>query len=147
MGHGEFQQRAASVANMRSPHWPQLLDAYVESTKARAFEWGSLDCVTFAANWRALVTGEDPIAEWRGSYKTEREALKLIAGLGCDGIEALGTRLFGEPDPLGPKFAGRGDLVLAQGALGISLGARGAFLGKTGLEYLPARDFKTVWKV
>lgn len=132
---------------MRSQHWPQLLDAYVECTKARAFEWGVLDCVTFAANWRTLVTGEDPIAEWRGTYKTEREALKLIAGLGCDGLEALGTRLFGEPDPLGPKFAGRGDLVLAQDALGISLGARGAFLSLSGLEFLPARDFKTVWKV
>jgi len=132
---------------MRNERWPVLLDHYVEATKARAFEWGSLDCVTFAANWRAIVTGRDPIAEWRGTYKTEREALKLIAGLGCDGLEALGIRLFDAPDPLGPKFAGRGDLVLAQDALGISLGARGAFLSLSGLEFLPARDFKTVWKV
>lgn len=132
---------------MRPQVWPLLLDHYIEATKARAFEWGTLDCVTFAANWRALVTGRDPIAEWRGTYKTEREALSLIVKLGCDGLEALGARLFGDPDPLGPKFAGRGDLVLAQDALGISLGARGAFLGLSGLEFLPARDFKTVWKV
>ena len=132
---------------MKSERWPQLLDAYIEATKARAFEWGSLDCVTFAANWRALVTGCDPIAQWRGTYKTEREALELIVRLGCDGLEALGTRLFGDPDPLGPKFVGRGDLVLAQDALGISLGARGAFLSLSGVQCLPAREFKTVWKV
>jgi len=132
---------------MRNERWPLLLDAYVEHAKTRAFEWGTLDCVTFAANWRALVTGSDPIAEWRGTYKTEREALELIVRLGCDSIEALGARLFGAPDPLGPKFAGRGDLVLAQDALGISVGARGAFLSLSGLEFLPARDFKTVWKV
>ena len=124
-----------------------LLDAYIESTKARAFEWGRLDCVTFAANWRAIVTGDDAIAQWRGTYKTEREALKLIASLGCDSLEALGKKLFGEPDPLGPKFAGRGDLVMAQRALGVSLGARGAFLSSEGLHFLPARDFTNVWKV
>ena len=147
MGNIGRRQCAGGSSALRSAHWPRLLDHYIEATKARAFEWGALDCVTFAANWRAIVTGEDQIAEWRGTYKTEREALRLIAGLGCDGLEALGTRLFGEPDPLGPKFAGRGDLVLAQDALGISLGARGAFLSLAGLEFLPARDFKTVWKV
>jgi hypothetical protein len=132
---------------MKSERWPMLLDNYVEAMKARAFEWGSLDCVTFAANWRAIVTGNDAIAQWRGTYNTEREALKLIASLGCDSLEELGTKLFGEPDPLGPKFAGRGDLVMAQRALGISLGARGAFLSSEGLHFLPARDFTTVWKV
>jgi hypothetical protein len=132
---------------LKSPHWPTLLDAYVESTKARAFEWGRLDCVTFAANWRAVASGSDPIAQWRGTYTTERQALELIVKLGCKDLESLATRLFGEPDPLGPKFAGRGDIVFAQGALGISLGARGAFLSLDGLAFLPARDFKTVWKV
>lgn len=147
MGNRWLRERATGDADLRPQVWPLLLDQYIEETKGRAFEWGALDCVTFAANWRAVVSGVDPIAQWRGSYKTEREALRLIAGLGCDGLEALGSRLFGEPDPLGPKFAGRGDLVLAQGALGISLGARGAFLSLSGVEFLPARDFKTVWKV
>lgn len=147
MGDGGRRQLADGDAAMRPQIWPHLLDHYIEATKGRAFEWGFLDCVTFAANWRTIVTGRDPIAEWRWTYKTEREALRLIARLGCDGLEALGTRLFGPPDLLGPKFAGRGDIVLAQDALGISLGARGAFLGRDGLEFLPARDFKTVWRV
>lgn len=147
MGCRRLREHATGSANLRPQLWPLLLDHYIEATKGRTFEWGALDCVTFAANWRTLITGVDPIAEWRGTYKTEREALRLITSLGCDGLEALGTRLFGEPDPLGPKFAGRGDLVLAQGALGISLGARGAFLSLSGVEFLPARDFATVWKV
>lgn len=127
--------------------WTQLLDNYVEASRSREFEWGELDCVTFAANWKCLATGVDPIAEWRGTYKTERQALALIVRLGCKDLEALATRLFGEPDPLGPKFAGRGDIVFAQDALGVSLGARGAFLSLDKLVFLPARDFKTVWKV
>ena len=147
MGAAPRDRRADGDAALRAAVWTQLLDNYVEASRARAFEWGSLDCVTFAANWKCIATGVDPIAEWRGTYKTEREALSLIVKLGCDGLEALGTRLFGEPDPLGPKFAGRGDIVFAQGALGVSLGARGAFLSLEGLAFLPARDFKTVWKV
>lgn len=132
---------------MKPPFWPTLLDQYIEETRARAFQWGKLDCVTFAANWRMIVTGRDPMPNLRGAYATEREALRLISKLGCDGLESLGSHLFGEPDPLGPKFAGRGDIVLARGAIGISLGARGAFLSLSGLAFLPARDFQTVWKV
>ena len=132
---------------MRPEHWPRLLDHYIETSRERAFEWGAFDCVTFAANWRALVTGQDTIAKYRGTYKTERQALELIVSLGFDGLEALATHFFGEPDPMGPKWAGRGDIVFAQDALGISLGARGAFLGLSGLEFLPARSFTTVWKV
>lgn len=132
---------------MRSNAWEMLLDSYVESSRARMFEWGRFDCVTFAANWRTLVTGVDPIAKWRGTYKTEREALELIVRLKCNNIAELGARLFGLPEPSGPKYAGRGDLVLAQDALGISLGGRGAFLGLEGVEFLPAREFQTVWRV
>lgn len=132
---------------MRPEIWTQLLDNYIESSRARPFEWGAFDCVTFAANWKALVTGVDPIASVRGTYATERGALEIIVRLGCKDLEAVATHFFGEPDPLGPKFAGRGDIVLAQGALGISLGARGAFLSLSGLESIPARQFQTVWKV
>lgn len=132
---------------MRPELWTQLLDSYIESSRARPFEWGAFDCVTFAANWKALVTGADPIASVRGTYTTERGALEIIVRLGCKDLEAVASHFFGEPDPLGPKFAGRGDIVFAQGALGISLGARGAFLGLSGLESIPARHFQTVWKV
>lgn len=132
---------------MRSAVWTQLLDHYIECSRARSFEWGSFDCMTFAGNWKALVTGVDPLASVRGTYSTERGALETIVRLGCKDLESVATHFFGAPDPLGPRFAGRGDIVLAQGAMGISLGARGAFLSLTGLESIPARQFQSVWKV
>jgi hypothetical protein len=132
---------------MRPDTWTALLDNYIECSRLRRFEWGSFDCVTFAGNWKALVTGADPLASVRGTYSSERGALETIVRLGCNDLESVASHFFGEPDPLGPKFAGRGDIVLAQGALGISLGARGAFLSLSGLELIPARQFQTVWKV
>lgn len=147
MGDGWSWYGSYRFTVVRSEVWTQMLNNYIDCSRLRPFEWGSFDCVTFAGNWKTLVTGVDPLASVRGTYSTERGALEIIVRLGCSDLEAVGTHFFGEPDPLGPKFAGRGDIVLAQGALGISLGARGAFLSLSGLEFLPARDFKAVWKV
>ncbi|GAJ91045.1 hypothetical protein RRH01S_01_05160 [Rhizobium rhizogenes NBRC 13257] len=45
----------------------------------------------FCATWVAEVTGIDPVAEYRGTYRTEEEAAAIISAAG--GIVALVDRM------------------------------------------------------
>ncbi|ACM26533.1 DUF6950 family protein [Rhizobium rhizogenes] len=58
------------------------------------FRWGGQggdDCLMFCATWVAEVTGIDPVAEYRGTYRTEEEAAAIIASAG--GIVPLVDRM------------------------------------------------------
>lgn len=76
----------------RLPDWMVRLDALVLSLLSRPFGWGRNDCCTVAADVVQAVTGCDPMADLRGQYETERQALRILAKAG--GIEAyLNERL------------------------------------------------------
>lgn len=53
-------------------------DEYLESVWAVPWEWGVLDCCFFAGNWIRDATGRDPLASFRGRYRTAREAARLL---------------------------------------------------------------------
>lgn len=131
---------------MRPENWPSLLDAYIEGARSDPFDWGRNDCVTFSCNWFGLMTGNDPAEKFRNEYSTEREALEIMIRHGVKGMEGAGWFLFGVPDDH-VLFVGRGDIVFGKGALGICLGAKGAFLTNDGLTFHPADDFELFWKV
>lgn len=46
------------------------------------FGYGTADCGTFAADWVREVTGRDPIARVRGSYRDADEAVRMHGRLG-----------------------------------------------------------------
>ncbi len=49
------------------------------------FCWGGQggdDCLMFCASWIEFVTGEDPVADFRGTYSTEDEAHALVVSHG-----------------------------------------------------------------
>lgn len=131
---------------MRPQDWPQLLDGYVARARGLPFAWGANDCVTFTAGWFKLMTGRDVHAPFRGAYDCEAQALKLMAANGVRDMESAGRYLYGDPVP-SPQRLGRGDVVLGEGALGISLGGNGVFLGPFGLMFLRRDKFATGWTV
>ncbi len=61
------------------------------------FSYGRLDCCLFVANVIRELTGKDPAAPWRGSYKSELEALMILAEYG--GLAALAGAVFGRLRP------------------------------------------------
>lgn len=132
---------------MRPESWPADLDVYIRASRARAFEWGAHDCVTFTASWVAMMRGADPIAAYRGTYATETGARRAMLSVGARNLVELARHFFGDPDPTRASLAQRGDIVFAGDALGISLGGRGAFLGTGGLAFLPARAFDLHWRI
>lgn len=54
------------------------LDAWIATDGGAAFVWGATDCCLFVADWVAARSGRDPAAAWRGSYRSLRQAHRLL---------------------------------------------------------------------
>lgn len=116
---------------MRVPGWEGRLAAYIEAAQTEPFAWGSHDCALWAATWVQICTGGDYVSDWRGKYKTEAGAARLMLKRGYAGVEAIADDHL-EEKPV--RLAMRGDLVLhPSGALGICHGLRSLFVTADGL--------------
>lgn len=83
-----------------------LLKQYLSDAAALRFQWGTHDCMLFAADWAQRLTGIDPAAQWRGSYASADAAEALIERHGgARGIVAAGLRAAGWR-PVWPPKAG-----------------------------------------
>lgn len=102
----------------RYPNWPHRLNAFIMDRVSAPFEWGSSDCCLFAADAVLAMTGVDLAENFRG-YHTAAEAARLTAKHGD--VEGLATLALGEP--IDPRFAKRGDVVLieTQGRLALAV--------------------------
>lgn len=58
------------------------LGEFLRASAARRRVPGEWDCCTFPAAWAIANGFVDPMAEWRGRYETEGQALDLIADAG-----------------------------------------------------------------
>ena len=133
---------------MKTDGWEKRLSDAVEAARGQPFEWGSHDCATWAFDVRqALINGPDVVA-WRGRYKTALGSHRAMRKLGWHTMEEGGRALMGEPLP-GVLMAQRGDLVLSQGdpAFGVCIGSQVAFVGPSGLQFVPLAECAMAWRV
>ena len=95
------------LSRLRS--WRARLGRYLAVEAGRPFAWGESDCVLFAAGAVEAMTGVDPAAPWRGRYRTERGAWRVLRRAGFrDHLEAAAAVL-----PQIPAGAAReGDLAV-----------------------------------
>jgi hypothetical protein len=132
----------------RFPDWEARLGAYLESVRELAFEWSTHDCCTFSAGAVEAMTGVDAMAEFRGKYCDEEAAKKALRAIGKG---TLAKTLDAKFEPVEPAFAHRGDLVLASGNLGISLGSFSMHVGelgdRQGLVRMPRASWSRGWRV
>ena len=134
---------------MRVAGWTSLLAARLEAAREAPFVWGQHDCATWAFDLRRDLTGgEDVAALWRGRYRTQMGAVRVLRRLGWPSLEAAGRDLLGAPLP-SPMLAQRGDIVLGgeDPAFGICIGARAAFVSPEGLVLLPLDRCHLAWRV
>lgn len=130
---------------MRRDDWPERLAAAIEDARDRPFEWGQHDCSTWAMDVVAAMTGQDG-PDWRGKYRTEIGAARHLKKLGHDSLFA------GVCDVLGPplathKIAQRGDIVIANDALGVCIGAQLLQVAEDGLTACPMAAANWAWRV
>lgn len=130
----------------RLPDWEDRLSDYLGRHREAVFAWGRLDCVLFAAGAVAAMTGEDPAAHLRGRYATKIGAMRKLHAEGARGVADLASVRFAE---VGPAFARRGDLVLAQESLGVCIGRVACFLtdGAAGLTAVPIGEWSRAWRI
>lgn len=132
----------------RRPDWEQRLADFVADNTDRPHEWGAWDCILMSCAAVEAMRGDDPAAEYRGRYSDAEGAALALRELGQGTLTKTVDAEF-EACPVGK--AGRGDLVLVDGSIGICMGGFGLFVGqegdRTGFIRIPRTDFEAAWKV
>jgi hypothetical protein len=104
--HGE-EEEEGHLRMTRREDWPERLAEVLEHHAALPMAWGASDCLLLPADAVLAMTGEDPAAEARGHYRTERGAARLLRGRGWTSVADAFASRFPE---IPVAMAGRGDL-------------------------------------
>jgi hypothetical protein len=151
--------------SQRRADWPERLAEVVKVATGRPFSWGENDCALFAADCAMAMTGVDPLAHVRGEYSSELGAARVLRRLGCDDVAQLADQVIGARIDVG--FAQRGDWLMIEEervagnalttadagrrktvcALGVCLGAQGAFHGPDGMGHVRTLACRAAWPV
>lgn len=122
------------------------LSVFIQQKEATPFLWGFNDCCLFAADWVALRTGVDVIADLRGIHDA-KTALRKLEYLG--GLEAAVTARLGLP--IAAKLSSPGAVVLLESpqgqVLGVNFGDRVGVVGDFGLMYVSIELGVVAWPV
>ena len=129
---------------VRDPSWEAILNEQIELSKTAVFEYGKMDCTTWAASIIRSYTN----LEWQPSWKNKKEAIRRHSRTP---MEEQVTEV------LGPPIANilttqRGDLVQKglgiNSALGICIGRKVAFLYEPeGICYFDLKDCTYSWRI
>lgn len=118
--------------------------AAMDAAAARAAVWGKDDCVLWVADILAPVLGYDPVAAYRGRYKTKRGALRLLGRGGLSRALALiaAERSWRVTPPARANIGDVGLLLIAGVPSIVICRAKGWFVarGDHGFVGLPAGD-------
>lgn len=134
--------------------WEARLADAIGGHAAIPFAWGRADCLCLVGDVALALTGEDPMAQYRGRYRTALGAKRLLRGQGYHDIAAA---LAGQFEEIAPALARRGDCglvgdddlatVIVTGAE--VMGKSGANVGGVGLAVLSrdrlVRAFRIGW--
>jgi hypothetical protein len=135
--------------------WEKKLDEAIATAENRRFKWGTFDCALFVCDCVLAMTGVDLAQDFRGTYQTGKEALKVIKAFAGSSLEALAVKI-AEANGISEipvSFASRGDVVLikqekAPDALGIvGTDARFACCASEGLAFIPISNWKRAWRI
>lgn len=99
----------------RFEDWEIRLRQFLEEKQSLPFAWGSHDCMMFAGGVVAAMTGLDLTAHFRGRYKTQAGAGRVLQTFARGGVPEAAAKLaleHGIPEWSSPLQAQRGDVVL-----------------------------------
>ena len=94
---------------VRLPDWEGRLIEWLGKASEQRFVWGEFDCALAAADALTAQTGQDFAKPWRGTYRTDKGALKALLRRGYRNCweamaDALGT------DSVPASLLSRGDI-------------------------------------
>ena len=134
----------------RLPDWRVRLTEYLGQVSRRTFRPGVHDCALFAAGAVEAMTGIDPAASWRGSYRSIADGVKALRGAGFgDHLELVAALL----EPVAPALARVGDIAVVPAddegvmALGVVQGESVYVLQPGGLALLGRLSIQKAYRV
>ncbi len=128
----------------RLPDWEARLAEYLASVLHTPHVYGDHDCALHGANAVFAQTGEDHGAPFRGRYSTALGAARALKKYGEGTLEAT---FDGRLSSVAPALARRGDLVLADGSIGVCVGGEAVFAGEAGLTRIARPGWTRAWRV
>lgn len=130
--------------------WDRALEDLATAHVSIIPEWGISDCLMTAADAIEAVIGENPLAEFRGKYKTEAGAARKMRANGCENVkDVLETYL--ELEPVNRLSARRGDvgvmMINDEYVAGFICGSGFAVKQPAGLAFFPVTDIEQAYRV
>lgn len=130
---------------MRVSRWEDRLVEFIDAHLFVPFAWGTNDCVTFAAKWIEVCTGEKVFEPEHDDVHTAAAELAKRGGIAQAIRDVLGDPL---PNPLAAQ---RGDIGLVeiegrQSAV-VVIGADAVGPGEGGLHKAPITSLVMAWRV
>lgn len=124
------------------------LSRFIRAATERSIVWGEWDCLMFVAAWVQTRRSDDPAQPWRGRYRSEFGAARMMLEQGgMVPLMALGLGAIGMQRTDDPK---RGDVAVVNGAEGetgaIILGVNSASIGHRGL-FVRRAPIVAAWSV
>lgn len=129
---------------MRKSNWESELSLYISKVREAEFSYGIHDCCTFCAGAVEVMTGQDPMKEFRGKYSSLTGSVKALKKIGEGDLFSTLDQKF-EPIPIGK--AGRGDLVGLGDSVGIALGKVALFVSDGDVARISRGEWERAWKV
>lgn len=130
--------------NLRKSTWEADLSAYIQSKRNEPFAYGTNDCCYFVFGAVEAVTGQDKMAEFRGTYDTLIGSVRALRNIGQGDLESTMDAKFGQV-PIAQ--AQRGDIAFFDGSIGVVMGAFAWFVSDDGLERIPRSMWDKCWSV
>ena len=124
--------------------WESALYQYIEECRHKPFEYGVNDCCMFAAGAVQAITGEDPMAEFRGQYKSQATSIRALKEIGAGDLEST---IDGKFPVIDVGLAQRGDLAFYDNAIGVVAGSWAWFVSDDGLERIDRSQWAKAWSV
>jgi len=137
-------------SSARVPGWDRALEDLATAHVSIIPEWGVSDCLMTAADAIKAVIGEDPLAKFRGKYKTEAGAARKMRANGCENVKDVFENYL-QLEPVNRFVARRGDvgvmLINGEYAAGFISGTGFAVKQTNGLAFYPVTDIEQAYKV
>ncbi|WP_432475261.1 DUF6950 family protein [Brucella anthropi] len=134
----------------RVPGWDRALEDLATAHVSITPEWGVSDCLMTAADAIEAVIGENPLAEFRGKYKTEAGAARKMRANGCENVKGVFENYL-KLEPINRLAARRGDvgvmLINEEYVAGFICGSGFAVKQLHGLTFFPVTDIEQAYRV
>lgn len=130
--------------------WDRALEDLATAHVSITPEWGVSDCLMTAADAIKAVTGEDPLSQFRGKYKTEAGAARKMRANGCENVRKV-FETYLQLEPVNRLSARRGDVgvisINDEYVAGFICGSGFAVKQPHGLTFFPVTDIDQAYKV